>query len=148
MVYVHDVRWKVSSMVRDFLSEVRDEHGLPVLLVLTKDDRIVQGLRDPSPEKVHAERERLMTRARKALNFDGVHLHYSVDNDLPASRKARRRLLRYFESLVDAGSRDECVQLLDGVTQRGGPKSKAPAAARRRLSKPSVAWADTTAEEQ
>ena len=43
------------------------------------------------PHFLHALRQRLMLRVRKALGFDGVHLHYSVDSGLPQSRKARRR---------------------------------------------------------
>lgn len=121
MVYVHDVRWKVTSYVRDFLAEV-EEHGLPVLLVLTKDDRIVTTLSDkdratPQAERdaVHQQRQRLMKRIRRSMDFEGVHLHYSVENDRPTSRKARRRLLRYIESIVEAGSRNKTRALLDGI---------------------------------
>ena len=88
-----------------------------------------------------------MTRARKGLAFEGVHLHYSVNNDLPASRKARRMLLRYIESLVAAGSREDCAQLLAGVEQRGRPRDKPQhAPVRRKLAKPSAAWASTADE--
>ena len=63
MIYVHDVRWKVSALCRDFVADARVTHmapsgvlqlsrppplrrlaqamDLPVLLVLTKDDRLV-----------------------------------------------------------------------------------------------------------
>ena len=39
MLYVHDVRWKVSSLCRDFLAEIQAA-GVPVILVLTKDDKL------------------------------------------------------------------------------------------------------------
>jgi len=116
MLYVHDVRWKVSPRVREFLAEVR-EHQLPILLVLTKDDRLLGeiGPNDTSPDAVHHLRQRLMRRTRKALSFDGVHVHYSTNSEIPASRKARRRLLRFIESMVDAGSREETAKLLDAI---------------------------------
>ena len=136
MLYVHDVRWKVSGLVRDFLDEVRDECGVPVLLVLSKDDRLGAELERKRPagqggarddaeaaaERVArlrgeeiAQRERYLARIRRGLDFDGVHLHYSVDSDKAASRKARRRLLRYIESMAAAGSREECRQMLDDI---------------------------------
>ena len=117
MLYVHDVRWKTSSLVREFLADV-EELGLPVLLVLTKDDRLVNELRAPvEPGDEHALRQRLMQRIRRSLNFDGVHLHYSTNSELAASRKARRRLLRYIESMVELGSREECADMLSGIAR-------------------------------
>ena len=63
---------------------------------------------------------------------DGVHLHYSVDNTLPSSRKARRQLLRYIESLAAVDDRDEGRALLEEVAakKRGVPRPAAAAAAR------------------
>lgn len=127
MVYVHDVRWKVSSLVREFLNDVREETGLPVILALTKDDRIIGDVRlgkdeDDDPEalrKAEIElRERYMKRVRRALAFEGVHLHYSTNSEIPVARKARRQLLRYIESLVEAGSREECAKLLDDIASK------------------------------
>ena len=122
MLYVHDIRWPVSARVRTFLDEVR-AHQLPVLLVLTKDDRILTELRDPQDrEAEHALRQRLMRRVRRSLGFDGVHLHYSTNSELPVARKARRRLLRYVESMVDAGDRARCAAMLDGIAkEKWGP---------------------------
>ena len=115
MLYVHDVRWKTSSLVRDFLGEVR-ALGVPVLLVLTKDDRLVGELRKNAAERAeHELRQRRMRNIRRSLGFEGVHLHYSTDSALPASRKARRRLLRYIESMVEAGSREASAALLEGI---------------------------------
>ncbi len=116
MLYVHDVRWKVSSLVREFVEEVRAS-GVPVLLVLTKDDKLVNELRQPSPGAEHELRERYMRRVRRSLGFEGVHVHYSTNNDLAVSRKARRRLLRYIESMVSAGSRDACTKLLEDIAR-------------------------------
>jgi len=116
MLYVHDVRWKVSPLVREFLADVRGT-GLPVLLVLTKDDKLASDLREPTPGGEHALRERHMRRVRRSLDFDGVHVHYSVNNELAASRKARRRLLRYIESMVEAGSREACKELLEDISR-------------------------------
>ena len=121
MIYVHDVRWKVTNYMREFLEEV-ESHGLPVLLVLAKDDRILTELRPSdtaTPEAAReaeiAMRERLMTRTRRGLDFSGVHLHYSVDSDRPASRKARRRLLRYMETIVATSSREEAKAVLEEI---------------------------------
>ena len=116
MLYVHDVRWKTSSLVRDFLADV-EALGLPVLLVLTKDDKLASELATPTREGEHALRQRHMRRVRRALDFDGVHVHYSTNNDLAVSRKARRRLLRYIESMVEVGSREGCEQLLSDLSR-------------------------------
>jgi len=116
MLYVHDVRWKVSSQVREFLEDVRNS-GMPVILVLTKDDRLVSEMREPTREGEHELRQRNMRRVRRSLGFDGVHVHYSTNNELAVSRKARRRLLRYIESMVQAGSREECASMLDGIAE-------------------------------
>lgn len=112
MLYVHDIRWKVSPQVREFLADVQ-EAGLPVLLVLTKDDLLAK---DEGADE-HTRRQTLARRVRRSFDFDGVHLHYSTKNQLPASRKARRSLLRYIESMVKAGSRTECESLLDSIAR-------------------------------
>jgi len=117
MLYVHDVRWKVSSLVREFVQEVR-ESGLPVMLVLTKDDRLANELREPSPAAEHELRQRHMKRVRRSLGFEGVHVHYSTSSELKVSRKARRRLLRFVESMVASGSREDCAVLLDEVAKK------------------------------
>ena len=121
MVYVHDVRWKVTSTCAS--SSRRWRNGLPIL-VLSKDDRIVNILKDadrqtPEEERTNeiALRERMMTRIRRALGFDGVHLHYSTDSSKPASRKARRRLLRYIESVTQTASREETRELLESIAE-------------------------------
>ena len=76
--------------MREFLEEV-EENGLPILLVLSRDDRIVDMLKDadrqtPERRPTRSRCERMMTRIRRALGFDGVHLHYSTDSSKPASR--------------------------------------------------------------
>lgn len=125
MFYVHDVSWKSSAQVREFLLDVREKIDLPIILVLTKDDRIIECVRGDALDDAIATRDaeiklrdKFMNRIRKSLDFDGVHLHYSVDNSLPSSRKARRQLLRYIESLVKAGSKDECSRMLDEIASK------------------------------
>ena len=111
MLYVHDVRWKVSARCRDFVADVQ-AMGVPVLLVLTKDDR----LEGASSAEQHQARVKAAKRVKASLDLsDSVHLHYSTDSALPASRKARRRLLRYIESMVEAGSREASAALLEGI---------------------------------
>mmetsp|Transcript_43267 Transcript_43267/g.80538 ORF Transcript_43267/g.80538 Transcript_43267/m.80538 type:complete len:396 (+) Transcript_43267:45-1232(+) len=134
MIYTHDIRWKVSPMVRQFLSEIRDQ-GVPVVLALTKDDRVDTVAREPTPTEIHKARVKCMTRIRKALKFQGVHVHYSTRNELADSRKARKILLRYIESMVKAGSREESKKMLDShgekfadLTIRVPKKSKQEAA--------------------
>jgi len=127
MLYVHDIRWKVSPRVRDFLADVQAA-GLPVMLVLTKDDLLVKsrGEGPIAPDAEHIQRQKLVRRVRRSLGFDGVHLHYSTNNKLPASRKARRSLLRYIESMVKAGSRSECESLLDSIAMKMSDDSDSP----------------------
>lgn len=120
MLYVHDVRWKVSSLCRDFLAEIQAA-GVPVILVLTKDDKLVASGKDTQ----HMVRVKQAKRIKASLGLtDAVHLHYSVDNTLPASRKARRQLLRYIESLSALDDKEECRELLAGVAakKRGAPQ--------------------------
>jgi len=110
MVYAHDVRWKVTPIVRDFLRTVQEE-GLPVILVLTKDDKLAdEGGKEPMVER----RIRLSSTIRKSLDFGGLHINYSTDNSIPTSRRARRSLLRLIEDLVAVeGEREACTQLLE-----------------------------------
>jgi GTP-binding protein EngB required for normal cell division len=111
MLYAHDIRWKVSPQVRSFLSTVQ-EAGLPVVLVLTKDDKLALEEDDRVPE--HERRRRLTTSIRKSLDFGGLHLHYSCESSLASSRRARRSLLRLIEDLVaEEGGREACMQMLD-----------------------------------
>ena len=56
-----------------------------------------------------------MRRVRRSLAFEGIHVHYSTRNELASSRKARRRLLRFIESIVETGSREECMQMLSAI---------------------------------
>ena len=56
MIYVHDIRWKVAPLVRDFLRDVQAT-GVPVLLVLSKDDRIALDAR--KTDKEHELRRRV-----------------------------------------------------------------------------------------
>ena len=52
--------------------------GVPVVLVLTKDDRLavaVEGDDDTSAPAVHARRRELAARVRRAFGFDGAHEH-------------------------------------------------------------------------
>ena len=121
MLYVHDVRWKVSSLCREFLAEVQ-AMGVPVLLVLTKDDRLPA----EGPE-LHKLRVKQAKRIKASLGLaDSVHLHYSVDSSLASSRKARRQLLRYIESMAALEDRDECRELLVGLAakKRGAPSAR------------------------
>ena len=52
-------------------------------------------------------------RVRRALDFEGVHVHYSTDNTLALGRNGRRNVLRYVESFVGAGSRNEAGRSLE-----------------------------------
>ena len=60
--------------------------GVPVILALTKNDklRIIHG------DKENEQRARLTRKVRQQLGFDGVHVHYSCDSTLPASRRRSR----------------------------------------------------------
>ena len=155
MLYLHDIRWKVSPMVRDFVGNV-SEH-LPVVLVLTKDDQLLgevhrhmgnepqspwiqllkkaqrQGRQGPGPTNMadfdaevkrreHELRIRRTENIRKALDFKGLHVHYSCDASNPAGRRARRSMLRSIEAMcVTAESRDQCnAYLEDMALKRAG----------------------------
>ena len=129
MVYVHDVRWKVSARCRDFVADVQ-AMGVPVLLVLTKDDRLAQ---DATSSEQHQARVKAARRVKASLDLtDAVHLHYSTDSSTASSRKGRRQLLRYIESLVAADDKEECRTLLDGIAakkKQGGAAATAAAPA-------------------
>lgn len=93
MFFVHDIRWEVSEPVREFLYAVRAAE-LPVILVLTKDDKVVDHVKidkatglPANPRSEHELRERYMRRIRRELDFSGVHLHYSTNSEKPFSRK-------------------------------------------------------------
>ena len=87
---------------------------MPVLLVLTKDDRLPA----EGPE-LHKLRVKQAKRIKASLGLaDSVHLHYSVDSSLPSSRKGRRQLLRYVESLVATDGRDGAAELLEGIAAK------------------------------
>ena len=90
MLYVHDVRWKVSGLVRDFLDEVRDECGVPVLLVLSKDDRLGAELerKRPAGRRRRARRRGSRRRARGAPARRGDR----AARALPRAHPARPRL--------------------------------------------------------
>ena len=119
------MRWTASAAVREFVRDVRDM-GVPVILALTKNDklRIIHG------DKENEQRARLTRKVRQQLGFDGVHVHYSCDSTLPASRRGRRALLRHFESFVDAESREEVAAMLKATAdkmQGGGGDGSAKA---------------------
>ena len=52
------------------------------------------------------------------MGFDGVHVHYSTDSELPTSRAGRRTVLRYVEQLVAAGTREEAADLLASIAAK------------------------------
>mmetsp|Transcript_12039 Transcript_12039/g.35448 ORF Transcript_12039/g.35448 Transcript_12039/m.35448 type:complete len:298 (+) Transcript_12039:541-1434(+) len=111
MLYAHDIRWKVTPLVRSFLQDVQAS-GLPVVLVLTKDDRIADEADDRPSE---ARRRLKLTQAvRRSLDFRGLHFHYSTESSLPSSRRGRRQLLSLIEDLIgEPGGREECRRLLE-----------------------------------
>mmetsp|Transcript_30389 Transcript_30389/g.66644 ORF Transcript_30389/g.66644 Transcript_30389/m.66644 type:complete len:451 (+) Transcript_30389:36-1388(+) len=119
LLYLHDIRWKVSPAARDFLRRVRG-FGVPILLVLTKDDKLVaQATESASAAKMEAEmRLRLTTRTRRAMNFNGLHVHYSVVSALPKGRSGRRTLLRLLEQMVAADSREDCARILAAIAAK------------------------------
>ena len=126
MLYAHDIRWKVSPLVRSFLRTVQ-EAGLPVVLVLTKDDKLALDEKDRLP--VHERRRRLTDSIRRSLDFGGLHMHYSCESSLPESRRARRSLLRLIEDLVDEeGGREACMRMLDERAAKKRGRAVAPPA--------------------
>jgi len=118
MIYVHDIRWKVSPQVRSFVRDVQEE-GVPVLVVMSKDDRLAAREADePDAATMHELRLMHANRIRRSLAFEGVHVHYSTDSSLASSRNGRRTLLRHIEKLVAAGSREECASILHEMADR------------------------------
>jgi GTP-binding protein len=113
MLYVHDVRWRASQACHEFLQEIQQAR-VPVVLVLTKDDRIIA----KGETSEHERRLALTKRARRTLEFDGLHLHYSTQSELASSRRGRRSLLRQIEALVEAGAREQCRDLLGEIAAR------------------------------
>lgn len=61
---------------------------------------------------------RLTERVRRSLGFDGIHVHYSCDNDLALGRRGRRTLLRHIEALAAVGSKEESAAWLAGLAAK------------------------------
>lgn len=118
MLFLHDVRWRVSEDVRTFVQSTglraataasEDAQRLPMLLVLTKDDRV------PNADA----RARGVARVKRQLGWEGVHVHYAATNELPQGRRARRQVLRYLQSFATApGGREGCAALLDELQRK------------------------------
>eukprot|EP00965_Chrysotila_dentata_P249108 6208715-Pleurochrysis_carterae.AAC.6 len=121
MLYVHDIRWKISYMIRDFLRDV-EETGVPVLLVLSKDDKLLVEAENMGTTQ-HELRTKMSNAVFRALSYQGVHIHYSCDNSLPFSRNARRQILRYIEQLSALSSREESAQFLEDVAAKTRSKA-------------------------
>merc|ERR1711956_109801 len=102
LLHLQTTKKKCSSMSIKFVTAV-NSMDLPTLLILTKDDQ----LKNP-----HKERNFHLDRIKQDLNFEGPHLHYSVDASLPNSRKARRKLHRFIRTTVGANGIEESRQLL------------------------------------
>lgn len=102
MLLLHDIRWRISSPIRDFVDEMRRVE-LPMLLVCTKDDQIDE----PSGRTI------LFEKLARKLDWHGPNVHYAATNETPAGRKARRQVLRYIETFVEAGSREAVGRKLD-----------------------------------
>jgi len=120
MVYVHDIRWKVSPRVRSFVRSVQ-ETGVPVLLVLSKDDRLLNEVKPHEVGDREAEHKLRLTytrRVRRAMAFEGVHVHYSTDSALAQGRNGRRSVLRHIESFVSAGSKEGVAELLEALSEK------------------------------
>ncbi|KAL1526342.1 hypothetical protein AB1Y20_015056 [Prymnesium parvum] len=120
MIYVHDIRWKVSPRVRTFVREVQDA-GVPVLLVLSKDDRLANELKSDEVGDREAEHNKRVTfarRVRRAMGFDGIHVHYSTESALAQSRNGRRTVLRHIERAVQAENKHEVMELFQQMADR------------------------------
>lgn len=129
MLFVHDLRWRVSPTVRLFLDTVRDKE-LPTLLVMSKDDQM----------ESHARRKELLARAKRRLGCTSatLHVHYSSTNETPQGRRSRRQLLRYIESIAQLPpGREPTAHFLasmaarragDGDGARQGPTDVPPVA--------------------
>eukprot|EP00466_Bigelowiella_natans_P019633 jgi/Bigna1/144583/aug1.89_g19291 len=87
MLFAHDVRWPVTSDEVRYLTAAK-QLNLPVLALLTKDDRVE-----------HKQRNWGLSRFMQDTGFDGRHIHYCSDNKLPQCRKSRRMALRFIESV-------------------------------------------------
>lgn len=109
MLYLHDVRWQVTKQMVEFLEGVQAE-GLPVLLLLTKDDKLTD----------HSHRMRCTNKVLRSLqgSWQGLHLHYCSRNDVPAGRKGRRQLLRLIETIAITNDQQEARQVLEALVQK------------------------------
>ena len=159
MLYVHDIRWKVSPACREFVHRVQvaphattsrdaprctaetrgrdtrrivQDAGVPVVLVLTKDDRLamaVEGSDDTSAPAVHARRRDLTTRIRRAFGFDGAPQHAHALKAASArgqaaqiaARVARRARLTRTASIVRRRAPALQRQLRSAVEPEGAP---------------------------
>ena len=90
---------------------------MTLVQVLTKDDVITELRHDKAwrrqrmaedavkkANRQHKSRLSLTRRVRRDMGFKGVHLHYSTNNALPQSRRARKILLGWVEKIAAAKS--------------------------------------------
>ena len=75
-------------------------------------------LQEGDREAEQQQRRAFTRRVRRAMDFDGEHVHYCSDSSLAQGRKGRRTVLRYFESFVEAGSKEAAAELLAKMAAR------------------------------
>ncbi len=100
-IYAHDCRWRTTYDEEVMLKRVRELWRVPMLLVLTKDDKL-DNLGETMPT-AHELRNKSALYVRKRLSIEEPHVHYRIDNSA-LSRHARRTVLRNIEASVTGES--------------------------------------------
>eukprot|EP00281_Chroomonas_sp_CCMP1168_P005226 CAMPEP_0206257714 /NCGR_PEP_ID=MMETSP0047_2-20121206/25503_1 /ASSEMBLY_ACC=CAM_ASM_000192 /TAXON_ID=195065 /ORGANISM="Chroomonas mesostigmatica_cf, Strain CCMP1168" /LENGTH=324 /DNA_ID=CAMNT_0053684349 /DNA_START=46 /DNA_END=1017 /DNA_ORIENTATION=- len=133
-IFACDIRW-VPTQEDVAISQALRDCGIPTLLVMTKDDRILnragfspdmtddQEEQNSNPDRqrpvasssVAEARAWLAARVRARLNWpkEQPHLHYSIE-----SVKGRKHLRRWLASFVKARDREEAWALLGSAWSR------------------------------
>mmetsp|Transcript_12348 Transcript_12348/g.14302 ORF Transcript_12348/g.14302 Transcript_12348/m.14302 type:complete len:255 (-) Transcript_12348:212-976(-) len=107
LVIVQDVNQQVKEEDYVLLGKLR-QWDLPTLLVLTKDDKLFS----------HRQRILRTNNIKTAMDFDGSHIHYTINANNPKGRRARRALARFIDDVVNASDIAACHQLLDKKNAR------------------------------
>ena len=105
LLFLFDIRWNV-LLQDDAFAQVFRENHVPLLLCLTKDDKV----------ETHEYRKRRAERVRRDLAWTGPHVHVSSDLSLANSRRGRKVLMRYLSSFCfEAGSQDDVHTILSNA---------------------------------
>mmetsp|Transcript_19665 Transcript_19665/g.23390 ORF Transcript_19665/g.23390 Transcript_19665/m.23390 type:complete len:345 (-) Transcript_19665:58-1092(-) len=123
VLFLSDTRWRSTIEDQLMFHFIRDQLKLPILLILTKDDKLLIEPTTPTKkkknnnnqvnltpaEKAHKNRNRFARLRRLELNLKKEpHLHYSCYD-----KKSRSHLRRFIKSLITSPSQSDRLNILE-----------------------------------